>query len=207
MLRLVKNLEKIQLKFISPIPKSLLNEISSKFIKSQGEGQTKEQTEKLLDTIRTEYNREMKWSFLIEILKNPKLVHRFQVEQIEYLTPPPKPGHYGLLQQGLSQSKFKERLSNIKRRNFFKIKESLASIALFQQRCDTYSIYMLFNFEIPLNTFPLSLEQFVGIQSDYFAKNKEILKTQWKEYPLGDIWDILRKVPEFNKAFNDLDQY
>ena len=38
-------------------------------------------------------------------------------------------------------------------------------------------------------------------------KNKEILKTQWKEYPLGDIWDILRQVPAFNMAFNDIDQY
>lgn len=36
-------------------------------------------------------------------------------------------------------------------------------------------------------------------------KNKEILKTQWKEYPLGDIWDILRQVPAFNMAFNDID--
>lgn len=64
------------------MPKNIINLISWKFLKSQVDNQQKDLIERLLETIRTEYNREMKWSFLIEILKNPKLVHQFQVDPI-----------------------------------------------------------------------------------------------------------------------------
>lgn len=59
------------------MPRAYLNLISKKFIKNQSHLYKKENIEQMLDIIRTEYNREMKWSFLIEVLKNPKLIHRF----------------------------------------------------------------------------------------------------------------------------------
>ena len=65
----------------------------------------------------------------------------------------------------------------------------------------------MFDLKIVEKILPFELEDFIDNQSLIFEKKKQSLLIQWRQYPLGDICDIIRNIPHYIQSFNDIQIY
>lgn len=207
---LIKYIESINDIHVSPLPTPMINQILSKLLIKKNNPQYHfEQTiiSGMMKIVRTEYLREMKKCFVQEELKDPNKRAFFAQKKIQMIEENPQRIDYDIILKSDIKKSFASKLEQLNQKNMFKNQNVQNALKLFQQKCYENKKTPLLNLTLSNKLLPHNLQEYIDAQREFFNKNKEGLKTQWKEYPLGDICDLLRKVPQFSQSFNDIEEY
>ena len=196
---------------VSPMPATMINYIFKKVL--SGKFKTKDfeinQTlaSKMMQLIKYEYLMEMKKYYVIEELKDPSKADFFAQKKITYPVKSKKRKEYSIILDSTIKKNFDDKLKAIGSQNFVRNGHMHDALKLFQDKCFIHKGTILLDTVLLEKNLPFVLDDFMSHQSETFNKNKESLKIQWREYPLGDICDILRNVNFFMSSFNDIADY
>lgn len=196
---------------VSPMPATMINHIFKKVLNGKFKIKDLKTNQalasKMMQIIKSEYLREMKKYYVIEEIKDPRKTEFFKQKKITYNLKTKSQTEYSIILESKIRKNFGEKLKALGSQNFVRNNYMHEALKLFQDKCFVHKGTILLDTVLLEKNLPFMLEEFMGHQSDHFNKNKESLKIQWREYPLGDICDILRNVNFFMSSFNDIADY
>lgn len=209
--------EKIDNKFISSLSKEWTENILSKALGKRRRNKEEDpqylnmQTNKMVQTVSAEYNREMKKCYVLSEMKeksklefflNQKIDIRREVKKVEYF------GTIGLLPSNPNYFVNQKSLSNS-----LLISESGLEACLvdFAKKSAEKITTQIFNYHIPSAALPLSMQAFQNMQKSHHSENTHSLNNLWREAQITTIsgvsgYNVTFSKEEFNKDKKKLDR-
>lgn len=210
-MRFIRFTEAVNSEYVRPLPEFFFQGIFKRvfLLKIHKFDMFKEQAifSEMMRIVHAEYLREMKKCFVLDEMQDPTKKNFFEEKKIYYVEQPKVRWEYKTNLHSDLKGSFKERLAALKSKVIIKNKKTESTVRLFQEKSYDFKHTCLYDLKALEKKMPFSLKDFVQLQKEFFDRNKESLRIQWREYLLGDICDIIRNVPQFNTALSDINDY
>ena len=198
---------------ISTLPDQWARQIKRKVARRKGRSTEediaweKTLTEKILNTVREEYMREMKKMVVLTEMKDKKNAGKFKDLRIQLRKPVHTVQYYGTISKLHYERSFKDLFSKLVNNHTTKEPALVSALREFSERNMSYIESDILSVELSPNELPMRLSAFIGREKNDHAKNLQSLHIQWREYIGNEISENLRGIELYNSAIPQIEEY
>jgi len=152
--------------------------------------QTQESVENHIKTVEDLYKLHMKKFNIVIDMMDPDNKQRYDDMRIKIRGRDENVPYFALYEQLVYN--FREFQREVKEAHASSKKSIVNILNMIAKKSEQFLNFAVFATNIPLKELPLELKDFGKIQKNAFINGCKVLKSQWREYLVGEIQDLLR---------------
>ena len=165
-------------------------------------------TANIIETVKAEYNREMKKCYVLAEMKDKVNNQKFKDMRIQVRSHVDTVPFYGTIDKlDYEKLNFGQLSEKLAQNHSTKQKEIVEALRMFSERNSQYMTKDLLVFNLSTSDLPYKLSSFMNMQSSAHNKNLQSLHIQWREFISNDISEKLRKIELYNPSIPSKEEY